>query len=102
MTMDLKNENLIAGKDRIVVLLMKNRTDDNIGGIIIPTEESTKLLKGTVTSVGRSDDNSIHKYDIVLFQKHNAAMYDENTYILKQADVLATVVKLKPDEDDDE
>jgi hypothetical protein len=29
-------------------------------------------------------------------------MYDENTYILKQADVLATVVKLKPDEDDDE
>lgn len=100
--MDFKNDHLIAGKDRIVVELIKNKVDDNIGGIIIPTEESTKLLKGIVSSVGRSDDNSIHEYDIVFFQKHNAIAYDENTYILRQADVLATTYEFDFDEDVDE
>ena len=101
--MEIKNDHLLAGKDRIIVQLMKTKVDNNLGGIIIPTEESTKLSKGLVTSVGRSDDNSIHEYEVVFFQKHNAIAYDEDTYILRQADVLAKTFEFDfDDEDEDE
>ena len=82
---------LQAAKGKIVVQEIKKEENSNIGGILLPTQETSKVINGIITS---SNEQGYKVGETVIFQSFSGikvSIQGVNFIVLNVQDILGII-----------